>query len=147
MSTCSNSARHQRGDVLLEALVGVLITSLIGAGLAGVTARVLNSQHDAAVGAVLVNEMRNVLQINGVDLCGDDAPLENLNGLPEGLKESVTLKLGASGCGAGVSQSVTLGASSFSGIMPPEVAIDAEHEGNIYTVRTVVAPVTAGVTP
>lgn len=45
MSTCSNCTRHQRGDVLLEALVGVLITCLIGAGLAGVTARVLNSQH------------------------------------------------------------------------------------------------------
>lgn len=46
-----------------------------------------------------------------------------------------------------MSQSVTLGASNFSGIMPPEVAIDAVHEGNTYTVRTVVAPVTAGVTP
>lgn len=146
MSTFSSPSRLQRGDVLLEALVGVLITGLIGAGLAGVTARVLNSQHDAAVGAVLVNEMRNVLQINGVDLCNDDAPLRSFSGLPEELKEGVTLSLGDAACGAGVTQAVTLGGASFSGILPPEVAIDAVHEGNTYTVRTV-APVMAGAAP
>ena len=69
MSSCFDSARRQRGDVMLEALVGVLITSLIGAGLAHVAANVMNSQRDAKVENLVVEHLRDELQGRGLGLC------------------------------------------------------------------------------
>jgi len=68
MSTCSDR-RGQRGDVMLEALFGVLITSLIGAGLAHVAASAMNSQRDAKVENLVVEHLRGQLQRRGVGLC------------------------------------------------------------------------------
>lgn len=69
MSTCFDPPRRQRGDMMLEALVGVLITSAIGAGLAHVAARVMNSQRDAKVENLAVERLRGELQTHGVALC------------------------------------------------------------------------------
>ena len=70
MSTCFDPRRRQRGDMMLEALVGVLITSVIGAGLAHVVGRVLSSQRDAKVENLVVEQLRSQLQGEGVGLCG-----------------------------------------------------------------------------
>lgn len=70
MSTCFDSPRRQRGDMMLEALVGVLITSVIGAGLAHVAANVMNSQRDAKVENLVVERLRDSLQSTGTGLCG-----------------------------------------------------------------------------
>lgn len=70
MSICFESPRLQRGDMLIESMVGVLITSVLGAGLAFVGARVMNSQRDAKVEQMAVERMRDQLQTNGVGLCG-----------------------------------------------------------------------------
>ena len=69
MSICSDTRRRQRGDIMLEALVGVLITSVIGAGLAHVVGRVLSSQRDAKVENLVVEQLRSQLQGEGVGLC------------------------------------------------------------------------------
>lgn len=69
MSTCFDPRRRQRGDMMLEALVGVLITSIIGAGLAHVVGRVLSSQRDAKVENLVVEQLRSQLQGEGVGLC------------------------------------------------------------------------------
>lgn len=69
MSTCFDPRRRQRGDMMLEALVGVLITSVIGAGLAHVVGRVLSSQRDAKVENLVVEQLRSQLQGAGVGLC------------------------------------------------------------------------------
>ncbi len=69
MSTCFDPPRRQRGDVMLEALIGVLITSLIGAGLAHVAANVMNSQRDAKVENLVVEHLRDQLQSRGLGLC------------------------------------------------------------------------------
>ena len=69
MSICSDTRRRQRGDIMLEALVGVLITSVIGAGLAHVVGRVLSSQRDAKVENLVVEQLRSQLQGAGVGLC------------------------------------------------------------------------------
>ena len=70
MSTCFDPRRRQRGDMMLEALVGVLITSVIGAGLAHVVGRVLSSQRDAKVENLVVEQLRSQLQGEGLGLCG-----------------------------------------------------------------------------
>ena len=72
MSICFDSRRRQRGDMMLEALVGVLITSIIGAGLAHVMAQVMNSQRDAKVENLMVERLRDSLHGQGVSLCGSD---------------------------------------------------------------------------
>lgn len=69
MSICFDSRRHQRGDMMLEALMAVLITSVIGAGLAHVAGRVMNSQRDAKVEHLAVARLRDELQNRGVQLC------------------------------------------------------------------------------
>ena len=69
MSICFDSPRRQRGDMMLEALIGVLITSVIGAGLAHVVGRVLSSQRDAKVENLVVEQLRSQLQGEGVGLC------------------------------------------------------------------------------
>lgn len=68
MSNCSD-ARRQRGEILLEALVGVLITGLIGAGLAHVASNVMNSQRDTKVEHIAVVGLRSRLQNQGIGLC------------------------------------------------------------------------------
>jgi len=73
MSTCFDRPGQQRGDVLLEALFAVLITSLIGGGLAHVAARVMNSQRDAKVENLVVENLRGALQREGVGLCSRSA--------------------------------------------------------------------------
>ncbi|MGE8232193.1 MAG: type IV pilus modification PilV family protein [Stenotrophomonas sp.] len=70
MSICFDPPRRQRGDMMLEALVGVLITSIIGAGLAHVVANVMNSQRDAKVENLMVERLRDSLHGQGVGLCG-----------------------------------------------------------------------------
>lgn len=70
MSICFDSRRRQRGDMMLEALIGVLITSLIGAGLAHVAANMMNNQRDAKVENLVVERLRDNLHSKGVGLCG-----------------------------------------------------------------------------
>lgn len=72
MSICFDPPRRQRGDIMLEALVGVLITSIIGAGLAHVVANVMNSQRDAKVENLMVERLRDSLHGQGVGLCGSN---------------------------------------------------------------------------
>lgn len=69
MSICFNSRSRQRGDMMLEALMGVLITSVIGAGLAHVASRVLSSQRDAKMENLAVEQLRQKLHDEGVGLC------------------------------------------------------------------------------
>lgn len=83
MSICFDSPRRQRGDMMLEALIGVLITSVIGAGLAQVAGRVMNSQRDAKIENLAVERLRDQLQSRGVALCGSSVQIE----LPTGSKD------------------------------------------------------------
>lgn len=69
MSTCFKSRSRERGDALLEALIGVLITTLIGGGMAHVVATIMNSQRDAKVENIVVEKLRGQLHSGGVGLC------------------------------------------------------------------------------
>jgi len=81
MSTCSDP-RRQRGEVLLEALVGVLIAGLISAGMARMASNVLNGQRDAKVQNLAVEQLRQRLQNEGVGLCGNaNLPLTLASGV------------------------------------------------------------------
>lgn len=82
MSICFDPRRRQRGDIMLEALLGVLITSVIGAGLAHVAGRVLSSQRDAKVENMVVEQLRSQLHADGIALCNRNVTVK----LPDGDK-------------------------------------------------------------
>lgn len=65
----SRNNRRQRGDVLLEALMAVLIMSIIGAGTAYVTSRVAVSAKNVRTSGAAITQMRVLLQQYGPALC------------------------------------------------------------------------------
>lgn len=69
MSTFCRRPRHERGDVMLEALVGVLVAGLLGAGFAHLASGVLRTQHDTKIQNVVVENLRGQLQTQGIGLC------------------------------------------------------------------------------
>lgn len=69
MSACSDRGRRQRGDILIEALIGVLLTAIIGAGLSHILARVMLGQRDARVEQLAVEQVRTSLKTQGLALC------------------------------------------------------------------------------
>lgn len=66
----SSGPRRQRGDILMESLIGVVLMSIIGLGVTYATSRVLVSQRDMNVQNLAVAQMRNLLQQYGTTLCG-----------------------------------------------------------------------------
>ena len=69
MSISFDSRVNQRGDVLLEALIGVLLTAIIGAGMMQVASRVAVGQRDAKVENLVVETLRSQLHSEGLALC------------------------------------------------------------------------------
>ena len=69
---CTDPRRAQRGDALLEALVGILLLALLGLGLSHAAARMLAAQRYAAAHGIVVAQMRNALETQGIaKLCSD----------------------------------------------------------------------------
>ena len=89
MWICSEAQRRarQRGDMLLESLVALLLLGLLGAGMAAVATSVLSAQRDTRMQGLAVVAMRQLLRNDGELLCtgpatrtvrvgGDDLALE-----------------------------------------------------------------------
>ena len=69
---CTDPRRAQRGDALLEALVGILLLALLGLGLSHAAARMLAAQRYAAAHGIVVAQMRNALETQGIaPLCSN----------------------------------------------------------------------------
>jgi hypothetical protein len=72
--SCRSSGRRagraaQRGDILLESLIGVLLTGFLGAGIAHVASRISVGQYEAKLENAALEQMRGRLQREGVKLC------------------------------------------------------------------------------
>jgi type II secretory pathway pseudopilin PulG len=94
MSTCYDRAgarragrARQRGDMLMEALVALLLLSVLGGGLVYVATNVMGAQRDTRMEGLAVVSMRQLLRTEGEALCagpatrririgGDDLALE-----------------------------------------------------------------------
>lgn len=68
-----NGLAKERGGILIESLVSLLVMAIIGGGIMHTTARMLNAQRDAAVTNIVINELRPLIMSrtlpNGSDLC------------------------------------------------------------------------------
>jgi len=69
------SIERQRGDALFEALVGVVVASIVGLGLSYTASRMMVSQRYATGQYAVLTQMVNSLTSSGVaSLCGGTAP-------------------------------------------------------------------------
>ena len=68
--------RNQRGDILIEAMVGALLVSVMFAALSYALSRTLVSQGYANAQSIALLDLRNdVLQTKGINaLCGGESP-------------------------------------------------------------------------
>ena len=69
----TQNATNQRGGILIESLIGLLILGLIGGGIMHTTARMAVAQRDMAVQTIAVSQMRTMLMTGknstGSDIC------------------------------------------------------------------------------
>ena len=114
MSICSE--HRQRGDILLEALVGVLIAALAAGGIAHLAGRVNDSQRQAKVEQLALEQMRNELHDDGATLC-DTTPSRTL---PGNLTPTITVN-----CSAATTVTVTIDGLNYEVPPPREVSIAA----------------------
>jgi Tfp pilus assembly protein PilV len=68
-SASFDSKSRQRGDTLIEALVGVLLMSIVGIGMIHIATRVQQTQTDMHIQNYIVVQMRNLLHVYGTTLC------------------------------------------------------------------------------
>lgn len=97
----SPSNSRQRGDALIEALIGMLLMSIVGLGLVYTTSRVAVSQKDMNLQSLAVTQMRDLLQRNGsgtLDLCASAPNIQ--------LPNQLVLRVQVSGCNSNLSVSV-----------------------------------------
>ena len=64
---------QQRGDVLLEALFGALITALISIPFVHVQNKILKSQYQTKIERLIVSQLSDQLERSGIDLCKDSS--------------------------------------------------------------------------
>ncbi len=115
--------RHQRGDILLEAMVGVMITALLGAAMAFVMSRVMNAQHTATVEQLVVENLRQELQVKGVGLCGHSPTIS----MPEALKSKAATAMGTATC-LPQATNVVLADRTIAVTAPDEVKFEVQLE-------------------
>ncbi|MGA8135940.1 MULTISPECIES: hypothetical protein [Pseudomonas] len=70
-----SAAKPQRGDILIEALVGILLMAIIGLGITYIASRAAVSQRDMKLENIVVSQMRSLLEQNGALLCTTNAAL------------------------------------------------------------------------
>lgn len=94
----------QRGDFLIESMIGVLLMGIVGAGVTFVTSRVSVSQQQMAMQEIAVSKLRGMLLANGssISLCnGPSTPYVYLPN-SEALRVTVTCSSNVTATIAGV---------------------------------------------
>jgi len=126
--------RHrQRGDALLEALVGVVIASVVGLGLSYTASRMMVSQSYATGQYAVLTQMTNSLTSQGVStLCGGTAPT------------GISVP-GQTASGTVTTNTITLSAPSCSSPLltvsgPGNTPTATISAGNIYSTMTLSTP-------
>lgn len=63
--------RFQRGDILLESLIGIVLMAIIGLGMTYASSRAAVSQRDMKVQNIAVSQMRDLIARYGPTLCSN----------------------------------------------------------------------------
>ncbi len=82
---------HQKGDFLIEALIGVLLMGIVGMGVSFMSSRVAVEQQTLATQQIISNQLRNVVEKGDfAALC--DASIDHKVSSPEGAKAIEVIK-------------------------------------------------------
>jgi Tfp pilus assembly protein PilX len=103
-STSAKSLRTQRGDFLIESLIGMVLMAIIGMGVVFVTSKMSTVQKDMRVQEIAVNQMRALLLNNGtggINIC-NVAPSVKIPGVADS-----DVKTEVIGCNATVTATIT----------------------------------------
>lgn len=68
----STSIKNQRGDFLLESLIGMVLMAIIGMGIVHISSKANVAQHDMRMQEIVTNQMRAFLiknKMGAVDIC------------------------------------------------------------------------------
>lgn len=99
--------RFQRGDILLESLIGIVLMAIIGLGMTYASSRAAVSQRDMKVQNIAVSQMRDLIARYGKTLCSTNSSLARIT-LPT---QTTAIALDATCTDAG---SVTIGGVAIS---------------------------------
>jgi len=118
--TCCKAGRNrQRGDVLIEALFGVLLTAVLGAGMAHLAGRMLSEKAEMKIMGAAVVQMRNLLQQEGEGLCSGGE--RTISVATKAVPVRIT-------CTAGATLQVTSSAGTLSVQEPRSIVLKAKAE-------------------
>lgn len=117
-SRSSNLCRAQRGDALLEALIGILLLAILGLGLSYSVARILVSQRYAATHGIMVAQMRNALETGGLTKLCSAAP-DAISIVPAG-GSAISVQLPAAQC---EKHDVTITSGAAFSVTLPQAAV------------------------
>jgi type II secretory pathway pseudopilin PulG len=96
--------RKQRGDLLIESLIGLVLMAIIGMGVVFVTSKMSISHKDMRLQEIVVNQLRAQLMNNGngvIDLC-TNKPQLNVPGI-----DLQPADIEVQGCGVTTTATVT----------------------------------------
>lgn len=96
----SSSLQRQRGDFLIESLIGLVLMAIIGLGVVFVTSRMSIAHKDMRMQEIAVNQMRALLLnngSNGINICASPPTVK----LP-----SLDIPATVIGCGETITASV-----------------------------------------
>ncbi len=86
----------QRGEILIESMIGMVLMALIGGGVSMMTANVARGHGEMNVQSLAIQQMRSALVENGfnsTDICATPPPVS--------LPNSVSVTLSMQGCTSG----------------------------------------------
>jgi type II secretory pathway pseudopilin PulG len=108
-----NSKRTQAGDFLIEAMMGVLLMGIVGAGVSFVTSRVSVSQHNMVMQEFVIGQLRSLIMAHGTggSVCTTTPYIY--------LPNNEVLRVEVAGCNADAS--ATVAGVTLNGIRPPLV--------------------------
>jgi len=139
---CSNPSFCQQGDALIEAMVGIVLMSVIGLGLSYSASRAVLSQRYLNTQNIVVSQIRETLSANQGSISGfcqtGNIPSFKLAGkqiaaTAKCQKGAVLIRVGENNDNSGDSNGVGKGVSNFSVALPAD---------SLVTSLTVATPAT-----
>jgi len=132
--SAKRSPIKQRGDFLIESLIGMVLMAIIGMGVVLVTSKMSVAQKDMRMQEIAVNQMRALLLkngTNGIDICAI-TPTVKLPGVPDADIETEVI-------GCGESTTATIRGIPISNIPKPLfIAVTPKNDSDVLGGKIIV---------
>ncbi len=120
-------ARLQKGDILIEALIGLMLMAIVAVGVTTITSKVEKGKREMSVQDLAISQLQELLVKNGngtIDLC--DSTIETIT-LPD-----ETIEVDATGC---TKVAATINGVALTDLNQPIVlSATSTKTGAVYTV-------------